>query len=171
MPRRVLFSFFFTLLLSIPAKATTCLPSDVYLVRHAEKETAPTLKDPPLTSAGQSRALALAAKLAQTPLSIVYTTRYARTQATAQPVVTARHLPLQEYDAKVPEALLAKLMSAHCGKQVLIIGHSNTVPDLLTRLGAQQAPSIPETQYGDFFHLHYTGEQSRPTLVRDHYGN
>ena len=51
---------------------------------------------------------------------------------------------------------------------VLVIGHSNTVPDLLKRLGVKQAITIADSEYDNLFVVvrHGTGE---PTLIRLRY--
>ena len=68
------------------AKGTT-----VYLVRHAEKGTTPAA-DPPLTSAGEARARALATLLADSGVTAVITTNLVRTRDTGKPLAAARTL-------------------------------------------------------------------------------
>ena len=48
--------------------------------------------------------------------------------------------------------LLARLRRAHCGEQVLVVGHSNTVPEVAQAFGG--APfEIGETEYGRIYTL------------------
>src|SRR5579871_4840663 len=63
----------------------------VIVVRHAEKDTVPK-GNPPLTPAGVARANALASALADANVEAVVTTELLRTQQTAQPLASARHL-------------------------------------------------------------------------------
>jgi hypothetical protein len=51
---------------------------------------------------------------------------------------------------------------------VLVVGHSNTVPDLLKRLGVKTAVSIGDAEYDNLFVVvrAATGE---PTLIRLRY--
>src|SRR5690242_8447292 len=70
-----------------PAQLTT-----IILVRHAEKNTDPAVKDPELTPAGTARAQALAQMLMKSGVTAIYTTPYARTRSTAAPLATALKL-------------------------------------------------------------------------------
>lgn len=151
------------------AASAACHPAEILFVRHAEKEIAASSDDPPLSTTGQSRAQALAEKLATVRLDAVFTTPYQRTRSTADPVAIRHSLPVQIYDPKAPEALTQKLNIAHCQHHVLVVGHSNTVPDLLKRLGVTDTVVIADDRYGDLYRIHYEAE--KPVLVRDHFGD
>ena len=118
----------------------------VYLVRHAEKaDPWPPDKDLdafwPLSLAGMVRAEALAGRLEKAKIAAVYTSRTARTLATAMPLVARAHVPIVADDASIRSedmpGFLARLREKHAGDAaVLIVGHSNTIPRLLVHLGA-----------------------------------
>jgi broad specificity phosphatase PhoE len=117
----------------------------VYLVRHAEKAAFwPADRDldafQPLSAAGMARAEALASRLKAAGIAAVYTSRTSRTLATGAPLAEGTGVPLVAADATIkPDemaAFLARLREKHVAdKAVLIVGHSNTLPDLLLRLG------------------------------------
>jgi broad specificity phosphatase PhoE len=121
----------------------------VYLVRHAEKAEGwpegDKALDPfwPLSPAGIARARALGPRFAGAGLAAVYASRTVRSFATALPVAEAAGAPLVIDPASTvkPEmdAFLARLRERHAAdRAVLVVGHSNTIPDLLRRLGATQ---------------------------------
>ena len=104
------------------------------LVRHAEKADDGS-KDPPLSAAGAARAKALATGLRDAPLRAAYATAYRRTQATAAPSASAHSLTVTTYDAKLAASEFAtRLRHDHTDGTVLVVGHSNTVPDIAAAL-------------------------------------
>lgn len=104
------------------------------LVRHAEKADDGS-KDPPLAAAGTARARALAAGLRDAPVRAAYATSYRRTQATAAPTASVHSLPVTSYDAGLAAGeFAARLRHDHADGTVLVVGHSNTVPDLAAAL-------------------------------------
>ncbi|MES1211482.1 MAG: histidine phosphatase family protein [Acidobacteriota bacterium] len=118
----------------------------VYLVRHAEKaDPWPKERDLdafwPLSPAGAARAAALGARLEKAGISAVYTSRTTRTISTGMPLATRARISIAADDATIHTAdmagLLARLREIHAADAaVLIVGHSNTIPHLLVRLGA-----------------------------------
>lgn len=117
------------------------------VVRHAEKTSEPD--DPPLTAAGLARAQALAGWLDGRPLAAVYATGYRRTQQTAAPAAARKGLTITTYDAKQPAAQFADaLRSRHVDGTVLVVGHSNTAPDIAAALCRCVVAPMPETEYG-----------------------
>ena len=119
----------------------------VYLVRHAEKATFWPVDHgldafQPLSPAGVARAEALAARLKAAGVAAVYSSRTTRTIETGAPLAQAAGVSLVVDDASTkPDemaAFLAHLREKHSAdRAVLIVGHSNTLPELLLRLGAQ----------------------------------
>ncbi|MDU0370252.1 phosphoglycerate mutase family protein [Hymenobacter endophyticus] len=113
------------------------LDTRVYIVRHGEKELTPGLADPPLTAAGQQRALALRDSLkGNIMLSGVFSTATSRTRSTAQPLADKLKLPVQTYDARQLTALVRRIRQEYRGRAVLVVGHSNTILETVEALGA-----------------------------------
>jgi 2,3-bisphosphoglycerate-dependent phosphoglycerate mutase len=126
-------------------------PKIVYVVRHAEKAvSADAPKDPPLTERGALRAAALAETIAPTSLVAVYATPFARTRSTAAPSAEAAGLKVTEYPPDDTPGLVAKIRSVDHGN-VLVVGHSNTVPEILKALGAAETVVLGDGDFGDLF--------------------
>lgn len=117
------------------------------IVRHAEK-AGDGSQDPPLTAQGAARAQRLADSLRGRPLQAVYATAFARTQRTAAPTADAHGLPVITYDAKQPAADFAtRLRREHGAGTVLVVGHSNTVPDIAAALCACSVAAMRDDEY------------------------
>ena len=43
------------------------------------------------------------------------------------------------------------MVQAHAGGVVLVVGHSNTIPAIVTALGAPQPPPICDSEYDDLY--------------------
>lgn len=116
----------------------------VFLVRHAEKQTT---MDPDLTEAGRQRAVALAQTLRSVPLDGIYSTDTHRTRQTAAPLAEARSLEVELYGKESIGQLVMKLRSTP--GRYLVVGHSNTTPDLVSRLGGAPGADIDEASEFD----------------------
>lgn len=103
----------------------------VVAVRHAEKKD--NGRDPALTEEGMTRAAALSRFLADIELSAIYSTEFRRTRETARPVLEQRGLELLSYDPRALGALAERILTR--GENALVVGHSNTTPELVRRLG------------------------------------
>jgi broad specificity phosphatase PhoE len=131
------------ILFSAPAPAL----DNLYLVRHAEKsEGWPQERELdafwPLSPGGQVRAEFLASRLENSGIAAVYTSRTTRTLMTGLPLANRIKVPITANDDSIAgdrmESFLSAVRGKHPGdKAVLIVGHSNTIPLLLMRLGAK----------------------------------
>ncbi len=126
----------------------------LYLVRHAEKADAS--KDPALSACGQAQAAALATLLQGVPLPVLYHSGYQRTKQTAAASLQDGR-KLQQYDVKDLPALANALQST--GENALVVGHSNTTPQLATLLSKLAAPELGEQDYGRVYQLSRAGER------------
>jgi broad specificity phosphatase PhoE len=117
-----------------------------YFVRHFEKQTG---DNPELTEVGKKRASQLAAFFVDIPLDQVYSTDYKRTQQTAAPVADKLGLTVHSYD---PRKLTEFAKKVRTNTNVLVVGHSNTTPELITLMGGS-TPVISESAYGQLFLL------------------
>jgi broad specificity phosphatase PhoE len=136
---------FFVAFLSLTSCSTT-----YYVVRHAEKAPAITMtSDVPLSKEGEERAIALKDSLANKKIRHIFSTNYVRTKATAQPLSNTIGMPIQTYDPK-DTTFITKLRSLK--GNILIVGHSNTVDDLINGLiDKKQMQDLPDNAYGDLF--------------------
>jgi broad specificity phosphatase PhoE len=127
----------------------------VILVRHAERADAsgmppPASADPSLSAAGKARAAKLATMLADAGVKGIFTTEFKRTQETAAPLATKLTLKAQSMAADDTAALVAKIRSAHPKDVVLVVGHSNTVPEVVKAFGGP-AVTIADTEFDNIF--------------------
>ena len=142
----------------------------IILVRHAEKAADGT-RDPRLSAEGQGRAIELARVLGDVRVTHLFASEYQRTQLTLAPLAERTGLSVQERSARAPEAFIDELRALPDGAVVIVAGHSNTVPDLVKRLGG--APSgleehakygwlLPEDEYGRLFVVTMTRTAEQP---------
>ena len=157
-------------LLLVAGCLTGCSSSTVYVVRHAEKvdETDSTNLSP----AGLQRAVALADTLANRGIDSIFTTPYRRTRQTGEPLATRLRIRSVDYSAKSTEVIVNRVLRAR-HKTVLIVGHSNTILDIVKGLGAR--PTLAKIESGDFDNLYRVRISRRPfgksvTLVETIYG-
>jgi broad specificity phosphatase PhoE len=130
-------------LLAVPAVAL----DNIYLVRHAEKaDFWPADRDldafQPLSTAGLARAEALATRLKTAGVAAIYTSRTTRTLETGAPLAHTTRVSIAADDATTKpgemSGFLTRLREKHAADQaILIVGHSNTIPEFLVRLGAK----------------------------------
>ncbi|MGH1347963.1 MAG: SixA phosphatase family protein [Nannocystales bacterium] len=117
------------------ASAEASLHSRVFVVRHAEKADDGT-KDPPLLPEGVVRATCLARALSDLEVTHVFATDLQRTEATVRPTAAAHGVEVATLPASDTEALAKALRALPAGSIALVAGHSNTIPNLATLLGA-----------------------------------
>ena len=144
-------------------------PLTFVVVRHAEKATDDP-ENPGLSAAGRARATALAERLRDAPLVAAYATEFRRTQQTAQPAAALHGVPVQAYFARGPAAeVVAQWRQAHDAGTVLVVGHSNTVPDIVAALCACTTAPIPDHEY-DRLSIIRIGADGRARLDVTRYG-
>lgn len=127
-----------------------------YLVRHAEKVN--DSRDPGLTDEGKERAYFLAEFLKDIPINKIYSTDYFRTRLTAQPSSSIRDMEITLYDASDLEKFGIDILNNHRSENVLITGHSNTTPQLVSILCPSAASyTIEHWEYDKLFRVdHYS---------------
>jgi len=135
----------------------------VFVVRHTEKATAGG-NDPELSPAGHKRADALAQILKDSQITAVFVTEFKRTQETAAPTARAAHLSPIVLPANDVPGLVAKLRALN--GNALVVGHGNTIPDLMKALGITTPISIPDDDYMEIF---VVSLGDPPQLIRLHY--
>jgi broad specificity phosphatase PhoE len=155
------------------ARAQPAASAIVVLVRHAEKAAAPA-DDPGLTDAGRARADALAEALRDAHVDAIITTQYARTRNTAAPLARAQQVtPIlvetgADSAAHVRE-VAAAIRRQPAGRLVVIVGHSNTIPGIITALGGPRLPDLCDGEFSDLFTL-VLPHEGQPRLIQSRYG-
>jgi broad specificity phosphatase PhoE len=140
------------LMLLIPAAAQA--QKLVILTRHAERADGGAMSgkaenDPPLSAAGEARAAKLAAMLGDAGITAIFATEFKRTQDTAKPLAAKLKLTVQTVPGDQTAQLMAQLKK-HPNDIVLIVGHSNTLPEVIKALGGP-AVTIPDPEFDNLF--------------------
>ena len=134
------------------ASTAAALDNVIVLVRHAEKVD--DSRDPELSETGRARAEVLAALLKDMQIDTIYSSDYIRTRETARPLAQARGLSIKLYDPRDLEALAIKLRVAE--GRILVVGHSNTTPDLIGLIDGEPGTDIEDDEY-DRLYIVVTG--------------
>lgn len=155
--------FLLACLLATPAIAE---PPVVFLVRHAERAATSghVPADTGLSAAGRERAQDLAHALKDAGIKAIFTTEYKRTQETAAPLAESLGIRPEVVSADDLRSLVAKVRETRAN--VLVVGHSNTLPQIIRALGATSRVAVTESDYDNLFlvildqpprliHLHY----------------
>ena len=135
----------------------------VVIVRHAEKATNGG-GDPDLSSSGRARADALARILKDSSITAIFTSEFKRTQETAAPSATSIGVTATVIPAKDTAALAAKLHQLN--GNALVVGHGDTIPNIIKALGIDSPINIPDEDYSEFL-IVTVGD--KPHLFRLHY--
>jgi broad specificity phosphatase PhoE len=148
--------------LAVAQSDTVFVIRTVFLVRHAERADEPR-QDPPLTEKGVARSAALARLLSTADIKAIYTSQFARTKLTAEPLakqlgITPTAISLKSNPSN-PRAIaeestketVDKILSNVAGGSVLVVGHSNSIPDVIKMLGSDVVPTIDEKKFDDLF--------------------
>ncbi len=115
------------------AKNIEPIVSTFYFIRHAEKDrTDPENPDPELNQDGLNRAIRWAEVFDPIPLDVIYSTNYERTSMTAAPTSVKKNIDVKYYDPNAVDIEEFKLVNE--GKNVLVVGHSNTIPAFVNRM-------------------------------------
>jgi broad specificity phosphatase PhoE len=129
----------------------------IILVRHAEKALDANEPGVPLSEAGRARAARLAQMLAASGVTAIYATETERAHQTAEPLARALKVDVRTYSPRdaagklAPQLLLERLKRDDPSGIVLVVGHQNTVPDLLAALGHVEKIEIRDNQFDDLF--------------------
>jgi phosphohistidine phosphatase SixA len=134
----------------------------IFIVRHAEKEAG---KDPLLTAAGNARAGDLMRALQNEGIQKIYVSQYRRTQNTGDSLRLQLKIDTVHYTADtVCDNLINAIMEhGDFGKTILIVGHSNTLPQIIRKLGATDYPygDLPDNAFDNLFMITYKKEKAK----------
>jgi broad specificity phosphatase PhoE len=136
-----------------------------YFIRHAEKDRSDsTNKNPSLTQKGIERAEKWALYFEDKDIDLVYCTNYNRTLETANPLAKMRNLEITLYP---PKGLISdSFIATNKGKNIVIVGHSNTTPFLVnTLLGKEKYKNIVDDENNDLFIV--TKKNNKTTAIRE----
>ena len=138
----------------------------VFLVRHAEKVS--EAQDAVLSRIGEQRAACLAQTLRDAHIGAIYVTQVQRTQQTAEPLAKSLGIQPTVFKADDTTTLVSNVRQDLSEKEnVLVVGHSDTLPKVLTVLGIMGAPAIGHDDYDLLFVVDNSG--NHPELTTLHY--
>lgn len=139
----------------------------IFIVRHAEKGTG---NDPLLTPAGNKRAGDLMRALQNEGIQKIYVSQFRRTQNTGDSLRIQFRIDTVHYAADTICDNLINAIMAHrdFGKTILIIGHSNTIPQIIRKLGVKDYPygDIPDGEFDNLFVITYKNGKAKVKKLR-----
>lgn len=127
----------------------------IIFVRHAEKDLS-VKDDPELTEDGQRRAFELTRQMKDADvvagIDAIYSTPFKRNVATVEPLSKLLELPINLYDKNDYKSVLETILDNHKGKIILVVGHSDTLANLMAELGASKSvPTIADNEYDNIY--------------------
>ena len=164
-PRTLALSALLLGLIAIPALHA----QTVILVRHAERAGG-TAPDIGLSDAGVCRAGRLAKMLGRTGVTQIYTSEVARTQQTAAPLGKDLAIKPEVIPAKDVDALVATLRKLGPHGVALVVGHSNTLPEIIRQLGAGSVAPIGDNDYDRMLIVTLTGPDHASAVMLQYPG-
>jgi len=123
--------------------------TSILLIRHAEKTSQGT--DPPLSIDGQNRAETLVHVASHAGITGIYATQYLRTRQTVQPIADHLSLSITQVNANEIDVLVNQVLLEHKGEVVLIVGHLNTISQIIEKLGGEPISAILGNEYDNLF--------------------
>lgn len=124
-------------------------PTTLILVRHADRDQ----NRDALTPAGATRAGDLARVAAKLAPAAIYHSDTRRTRDTAAPLARALHLDPIERAAGDVDGLVADILGRWRAQRVVVVGHGNTVPQIVRAVGGPRLPDIAHDEFDDLFVL------------------
>jgi broad specificity phosphatase PhoE len=149
-------------LLAVPTFAA----STIFLVRHAERADSggSVSSDPGLSAEGNMRAVHLAQELKDAKITAIFTSEFQRTQETAAPLAKSLGIHPEIVLGKDVSSLIARIRAT--SGNVLVVAHSNTLPQIVKALGISTPVIMTEADYDNLFVV-LAGEA--PRLIWLHY--
>jgi len=150
---------------------TACSTPRYYIVRHAEKtiltkdSASMMMNNPPLSEAGKVRSFALRDELSNKHIKHIYSTNTIRTIATAEPLSQQKNIKTELYSNIDSLVTLLKSIKGNA----LIIGHSNTVDDIVNKLCSEKKlpGDLKDSEYDNLF---IVKGKKRHGFIRKKYG-
>ena len=162
MKKLILFAVFIGLSITAVAQEDV---TTYYLIRHAEKNrTDSSNRNPNLNTQGHKRAAHWATVFKTVSFDMIYSTDYNRTKQTAQPTADAQNVKLFVYN---PSNMYSESFKHNTtGKNVLIVGHSNTTAAFANKiLGEQKFKSIADNNNSNLYIITVTKDSATGTLL------
>jgi broad specificity phosphatase PhoE len=167
-PFWVMWLLFFLVAAAAVVVYRSATTTTVVVVRHAERVMG-TIADPPLADAGERRAERLAQMFGDVKgagrIDAIYVTDTKRSQQTAAALASRLGLKPTVMTARDAEGAARRALRDHRGGQVLIVGHSNTVPAIVRKLSGADVADIGDDEY-DNLYVVTVPSFGRPSILR-----
>jgi broad specificity phosphatase PhoE len=163
MPRLMIKTWLLTALTTFFAFAAVpaAAQGNVYVMRHLN--TPAGQADPDLLPEGQRTAEALVSWFQGEPPAAIFVTDYKRTRQTVAPLAARLGLTPIVYNPADTPGLIARVRAEHGA--VLIVGHSNTVPDIVAALGGTRPAALVHEDFGDVWRVTPDGATTRTRIA------
>ena len=123
---------------------------DIYVMRHLH--TPAGARNPDLTPGGQHHAVLLDRWFSRRGApDVIYVSNTTRARQTAAVLAARLKLVPKVYDPADTAALVAAVMTEP--GTVLVVGHSNTVPDIVARVGGSRPRPLVHEDFGDVWRV------------------
>ena len=132
----------------------------IYVMRHLQKADG---QDPGLSATGQKCAAALGEQLAGRGIGAIYVSATRRARETAAPLAARLRITASDYDPRDTPGLAARARAETA--PVLIVGHSNTVPEIVAALGGARPADLTDESYGDIWRVARDGAVSAERIA------
>jgi broad specificity phosphatase PhoE len=135
-------------------------PATFYVMRHLH--TPAGAQDPDLTAEGQRHAELLVDQFGDKPPASIFVSNTKRAQQTAAPLAAKLGITPRVYVPGNAQALVAEVVKEP--PPVLIVGHSNTVGDIIAALGGRRPEPLTHEDFGDIWRI--SGDRPTTTRIR-----
>jgi len=136
-------------------------PPPTYVMRHLN--TPAGERDPDLTPEGRRAAAILASWFREGRPAAIFVTHFKRSGQTAAPLAERLGLTPILYDPADTPGLVARVRATP--GPVLIVGHSNTVPDIVAALGGTRPAPLVHEDFGDIWRVGADGATARMRIA------
>jgi broad specificity phosphatase PhoE len=144
MKKLLVFLFLFGFQIHFGQNKTT----QYYFIRHAEK--ADSSKNPDLSEKGLERAQEWQLLFSELSFDEIYSTDFNRTIQTIKPISVKQNKNFSLYNPKTID--IEAFKKETFGKTILIVGHSNTIPNMVNQIIKENKYSdIAENQFGNLY--------------------
>jgi broad specificity phosphatase PhoE len=151
------------LLLAVMGITSACTaapsPPSFYVMRHLQKGVG---DDPGLSEEGRRGAERLAGWIGNDPPAAIYVSTTRRARETAAPLAERFAIVMKDYDPRDTAGLVARVRQEK--GNVLIVGHSNTVPEIVAALGGERPAALLDSDYGGIWHVGANGRTEKIQL-------
>lgn len=135
---------------------------NIFVMRHLH--TPAGVSNAELTAEGQRVALLASEWFRRDPPDVIYVSTTRRAQQTAEPLAQRLRLTPKLYEPANTAGLVGAILREQ--GTVLVVGHSNTVPDIIEGLGGTRPPALTHEDFGDIWHI--SGPDRRTTREKLH---